>query len=215
MWVGALALIALVAGAVVVGTRANAAATNKYTFTARGIVREVNLKGSTLRLYVQYTSTNAEKDLLGQTQDFNVNGAKFYKWVNGKKTRVTYSKMAQVGDEVAIKGVAKSNDEYKLSEATKNDRSFSVIGKLHNYNANDRTMQITVTSSTYKSATYVGKDVWMQYGDSAKFKGGNKSDVDINSDDVKANEQKVKVTGVMEGNNWVVYNFYDNYKKAQ
>lgn len=197
---------------VVLSHRADAAAA-RYKFTVKGIVTEINVPGNTIRVNVKDASERARGDLLDKETDFNVRGAKYYRWVNGKKNRVSFTKMAQVGDQVVVYGTAKDNDQYNAAWVVRNDRSFTIIGKLRDYREDEKRLRVEVISSTYKANLYKGKDVWVEYDDNSKL--FNNANSDMAWDALTASDQRVKVQGEIEGNKWDIAKMWDNYKKAK
>lgn len=192
--------------------RANAAG-DRYKFLAKGIVTEVNTTGNTIRVVATYASDQAKSDLLGTAIDYTVKGSTFYKWQNGKKNRVTFTKVAQVGDEVVVYGAAKANGQYNASWVVCNDRSFSVIGKLREHKAEAKQLRLEVISSTYKDAYYKNKEIWVEYGNNAKLY--TNTNAEMNWDDLTVSDQRFKVQGSIQTNKWDVTKAWDNYKKAK
>ena len=207
-WLVGVAAVALVAGLVTWGHRTQAASDN-YVFVARGIVTEVNHTANTVRMAAAYTSASATNDLSGTAMDYNVNGAKFYKWQNNKKVRVTWTKSAQVGDEIVIRGT-KKNDRYTASWLVVNERNFTMTGRLIDLDKSNRKMTISVITSTYKPANFNGKDVTVYYRDNSKFYA--RSLAEMEEDALRADNQKVKIVGAMEGNNFKFTKLYDDLR---
>lgn len=200
---GMLAVVALLA---VVAVGANA--TDEYAFLVRGIVTENNTTTKTVRVYVTHTSPAAQNDLAGNVQDFSVSTATFYKWVSGVKKTVNQS-AATVGSEVVLKGVKKTSGQFNVTALTVNDRSFEIVGKIREHDTALRRVKILVGTSTYKQAFYVNKEVAMQYDDNTVFMSLGKV---INSDEVTADNQTVKVRGVVSNGAWELSRFWDDYK---
>lgn len=213
-WGAGLFLVAaLLSASVLAFTDRVEASSDKYKFTVRGIVREVTPAAKTIRVYVTYASSAAKDELLGNTQDFNVNSAKFYKWSGDKKSRTTLSKVAQVGDEVVLYGQKKGEDQFSAATVTTNDRTFEVVGLLREYNSSDGTLRMEASFSTYKNSQFKGKDIWIGLLSNTKVYAS--SGAEMNTDELKANDQKIKVKGVMEGSNWKVNTIWNEYKKAK
>jgi hypothetical protein len=205
---GTLVLVSLVALA------SQVQADETYKFTIRGQVQAVDRANKTITISSTYTSDKAKDDLAGNAIEFNVNGAKFYKYdKNLKKVRTTLGNVP-VQAEVVAKGSKRGTDRYNISELTVNPSSFSLIGKVKKQDSNNKILTVEVSSSDYKEATYKGKDVKVYYGDNTKFK--NRQLQDINSDEIAANEEKAKIAGtVTNGWKFEALTVIDDYNKAK
>ncbi|MDP3997616.1 MAG: hypothetical protein Q8P73_03920 [bacterium] len=185
------------------------AGSDRYVFLVRGIVTAMDTGNKTVTVSATHASDLATNDLAGQEVVYNIRPANFYKWTNGVKKRVTLTKSAQVGDEVVMRGAAKTNGQYNVSWLVVNQKSFTVIGKLKENNLVTKTVKILVGTSSYKQSSFVDKEVVMHYTNDTKFKALGK---DVDNDDVTANNQLVKVSGTIDYGNWNVANFWDGYK---
>lgn len=200
--------ISLVAALALWANKTNAGS-DRYTFLIRGYVTKVDTVNNTVRVSATHTSPAATADLGGVPTDYNVKGAKFYKWTNGVKKRVSFTKSAVVGDEVVIRGAAKTNGNYNAAWLVVNEKDFEIVGKLRGNDLNKKQLTVLVGTSTYKQTQFANKEVVVQYSNSTKFKAAGK---DIDNDDVSANNQTVKVKGQIQSGNWIVTNVWDNYK---
>lgn len=204
-------LLALFAGILFIYSPSTQAANNRYTFTARGIVTHVDAVNKTIKLDVTKAPGKALDDLEGKNKEFKVSDAIFYKRVGDKDQRVTMSHV-KVGQEVGIKGAAKDDDTYVLTFVRVHDRSFSVVGLLQHHDKANKTLKISVISSTYKPSTYTkGTVITMDYTNDAVFR---ISTTEMSFNDIDANDQKTKVTGtITNSSTWDVKTLFSGYKK--
>jgi hypothetical protein len=187
----------------------DAAGSDRYKFTARGVVTEVDVEGKNLKVNVTHISGKGADDLKGINQLFYASSAKVYKQVSGKDKRVTFRNLA-VGQEIGFKGVAKTDDRYFITWARVNDRSFTVVGTLKEVDRNLKTYKVGITSSTYRPDTYKNTDVIMNYGGNTVFVSNAGSE--LNADDVTAGSQKAKITGtVTDQGVWEIAKIIDGY----
>ncbi len=207
-WAVGAGALALVAGLLTWGHQSQASSDN-YVFLVRGIVTEVSHPANTVRMYATYTSAAGEGDLAGKELDYDVHGAVFYKWQNSKKNKVTFTKSAQVGDEIVMKGT-KKGDRLSVAWLVVNDRSFDMQGNLIDYDQDHMLMKLSVSSSTFKAERYVGKDVTVSYRDNTPFYA--RSGGEMEHDTLSADAQKVRIVGKMEGDVLKVYKFYNEVK---
>lgn len=205
--------IAAVMFALVVSTVTTRAATDRYKFIARGIVTSVDQVNGTVKVDVnKATPAKAKDDLEGKNKEFVVDEAKTYLNTAGKDKRVTY-KNIKIGQEIGMKGTAKSDDKYELYFVRIHDRSFQVVGLLKEHNEANRTLRILVTSSTYKPTVYKhGIEINLSYPENATFyEKTTKTPVSFGF--VDPNDQKVRVTGVIENSStWQVKTLIDHFK---
>ncbi len=190
------------------------ASSDKYNFTARGIVMKVDKTAKTVTVSITHTSGAATEDLAGVSQELNVNGATFYKYdAKGKKVRTTLGNVP-VGNEVVIKGAKRGEDRFNVSELTVNPNAFSIVGNVQGQDTDAKTMTVNVTSSTYKESALKGKDVVFYYGTNTVFR--NAQMHEINSDELDANQERVKMTGtVTNGSKFEVLTVVDGYAKTK
>ncbi len=203
----ALLLVGLL-GATVYGQRSQAAG-NKYKFTARAIITDVDEANKSFKADVTKATGDKARDAMeGSNIEFKAGTAKVYKSVGGKDKRGTYHNFA-IGQEVGLKGVAKDDDTFELTFARIHERAFMVVGLLKAHNTTAKTVKILVNTSTYKQSTYKGEEISMEYNDDSKFR--NKT-TEVSFTDVKANDQKVKVTGtITKSSTWNVKELTDGY----
>lgn len=208
-----LALVLAAAALIVVGLSSTKAASDKYKFTIRGDVTKVDRTNNTVTIYSRFTSADAKDDIAGNTIEFNVAGAKFYKYKDGKKVRTTLGNVP-VQSEVVAKGAKRGTDRYNISELTVNPNDFSLVGTVEGVNKGDKIITIQVTSSTYKESAIKGKDIKLYYGENTIFR--NKELVQINADEIANNKEKAKVTGVViNGWKYEAREVIDGYAKAK
>ena len=208
-----VAAVALAAVAALSSGAAQASSSN-YNFTARGIVMAVDKTAKTVTVSVTHTSGAATTDLAGVSQEFNVNGAKFYKYdAKGRKVRTTLGNVP-VGNEVVIKGAKRGDGRFNVSELTVNPNTFSVVGTVQDQNMGNKTLTVHVTNSTYKDSAVRGKDVIFYYGTNTTFR--NVAGQEINSDEISADQERIKLTGtVTNGSKFEVLTAVDNYNKSK
>jgi len=187
------------------------AASTRYTFTARGIVTAINYENNTATIAGTWASNKGVADIVGHTLIYNVKGAKCYKIESGKKNRATITKTLAVGRTVSYTGLAKSDDTYRITSLVANESSFTIQGKLKDHDLGKKLLVIKVTKSTFNPAKYVNKDVALTYGTSMQFKNST-GKLDVNADEVDANNQKVKVDVVVENGNWIAKSLWNEYR---
>ncbi len=212
--IGGTSISTLAVVALLIGAALPAHASDVYKFTLKGNVTEVDKGAKTITIYPTSTSAKAQNDLAGTKTEFNVAGAKFYKYdSNGKKVRTTIGNVP-VGNEVVASGAKRANGNFNISELTVNSNTFSLVGTLKDFDTSNKTMTVTVSYTTYKSGTYLNKDVKIYYGSNMTVMNDHK--VEINSDEVSNNSEKVKVTGTV-GNGWKfeALTMIDGYAKAK
>lgn len=198
----------LLLGLLLIGAISIEAATDRYKFVARGTVTVVNSEQKSLTVSITHITGKGESDLKGKTQTFKGSAAKVFKTgADGKDKRIKITNVA-VGDEVLMKGVAKSDDTFVLTFVKVNIRSFELVGTLKEHNQTLKRLTITVKTSSYKPTVYKNKDVVVKYSGSTKFSSGGR---DINADEVVKGDHKVKVSGKIVGNEWEADKFIDNY----
>ncbi|MEK7556970.1 MAG: hypothetical protein AAB538_03260 [Patescibacteria group bacterium] len=208
---GALTVAAVFAVAVW-GTGSRAAGA-KYTFTARVIVTGVDQANKSFKADVtKAVPTKAKDDIEGRNVEFKAGTAKVVKVFNGLDKAATY-KNIQIGQELGIKGTAKDNDTYELSFVRIHDRGFKVVGLLQKHDETNRELTILVTSSTYKPTTYKkGTLIVMKYFESNSTFYSKSTKTPVSFSVVKANNQKVQVTGTFTSSNtWEVASLIDGY----
>jgi len=183
------------------------AASDDYSYLVRGIVKENDTATKSVNVYITHASPSAKADLAGNRQDFSLSTATLLKWVNGKKVAVGQSAVT-VGSEVVMKGVKKSDGSFRNQWLVINDRGFDVVGKLKEIDTTKRMLQIEVGTSTYKQSLYVNKSIWFLYDDNTVFMSlGNV----IETDDVNADSQRVKIRGIVVNGNKEISRFWDSY----
>lgn len=193
--VGALALT---------GYRTQAASS---TFTVRGIVTKVDRNANKIHVSANYVIGDLKTELAGVNTEYSVNGAAFYKWQNGKKNRVTWTKSAEVGNEVVMYG-SKRGDSYPVRWLVVNDRTFTIVGKIREHNKTLKQFQVAVTSSTYKNSVYAGKDIIIRYNGNTAFTSDGQT---VESDDIPAGNQRAKFKGDISHSNWTANTVRNNY----
>lgn len=212
MLMGGLAAVLLVAAALATGSAS--AGSDQYKFTVRGNVTAVDRSAKTITIYATHTSAKASEDLAGNTTEFNVASTKFYKYnAAGKKVRTTIGNVP-VGNEVVIKGAKKSNGQFNVSELTVNSNTFSMVGTLKAYDTNNKIATVEVSYIDYKSNSFKGKKVLVYYGANTTFR--NQNNIEINSDEVNNDSEKVKITGTVgNASKFEALTFIDGYTKSK
>lgn len=204
----------VLAGMLALGATAVAiAGSSNYRFLVRGNVTAVDRSAKTVTVYTTHASPLATDDLAGNVVEFNATSAKVYRWVNGKKTRVTLGGVP-VGYEVVMEGAKNKNGHFEVTKITVNDNAFSVVGLLRDIDTANKTMKVEVSYSSYKSSTFLKKNVIFHYGGNTKFY--TRSGSEKNQDEISAGDQRVKITGtVTNGTKWEALKVYDDYAKAK
>lgn len=203
----------IVAAAGAIATTGVFASDDTYKFVARGNVSEVDRANNTVTVNVKHASAKAVDDLAGNTVEFNVNGAKVYKWVNGKKVRVTLGGVP-AGQEVVLEGAKRSEGRFNVSKLTVNDNAFSIVGILKDKDASNKTLKVEVSYTSYKSSIFKDKTITLYYGGNTKFYTREGSEIQV--EDFTEDDQKVKITGtVTSGSKWEALKLWDNYQKTK
>lgn len=210
---GGVALLLLgLLGATLYSQRSQAAG-DKYKFTARAIITSVDEANKSFKADVsKATGDKAHDNMEGSNIEFKTGTAKVFKSIGGKDKRGTYHNFA-VGQEVGLKGVAKADDTFVLDFARIHERSFSVVGLLKNHDTSAKTLKISVITSSYKVSTYTkGTEITMSYRDQDTTFYSKTTKTPVVFTDVKANDQKVKVSGYLEkASTWQVTELIDGY----
>lgn len=198
--------------AIVVGVFALAyltsAATTKYPFSGRGIVREHDFAGKNMRVYFTHISEKARVLGLGSSFDVGMGSAKIYKRGSDGKLRRVRQGNVGVGDEVSLLGTVKSDDRFVASKVVAIDTAFVMKGKLKTYDAKNRRLTVEVSSSTYKPTIYNTKTVTFLFSSATKFYSRG---VAKQLDEVTANDQKIRVEGkVVNGTDFEVTSLNEN-----
>ncbi|HLC49135.1 MAG TPA: hypothetical protein VJI96_01980 [Candidatus Andersenbacteria bacterium] len=189
------------------------ASSDTYKFVVRGNVTEVDKGNNTVTVYTKHASAKAKDDLAGNTTEFNATGVKVYKWVKGKKVRVTLGGVP-VGNEVVMEGAKRSEGRFNVSKITVNDNAFSAVGIIRGQSTSNKTLTVDVSYTDYKPTTFKDKRIIFSYGDNTKFY--TKAGVEMNADEVANNDEQVKITGtVTSGSKWEALKVTDNYPKAK
>lgn len=207
-------LVGTVVAVVAVASAGTAlASSDSYKFVVRGNVTRVDRTANTVTVYTQHASPLAQDDLAGETVEFNVSGAKVYKWVNGKKIRVTLGGVP-VGYEVVMEGAKRSEDRFNVTKITVNDNAFTVVGKLRGHSTSNKTLTVDVSYTSYKPKTFSDKRITFNYGNNTKFY--TKAGKEMNADELANNDEPVKITGtVSNGSKWEALKVTDDYPKAK
>lgn len=203
----AFGAVALVGVGALVAAMSVQAATDRYKFVARGTVTAVNGTLKTVTVSITHITGNGKTDLAGTTPVLKASSAKIYKIAGGKDVRIKLTNIA-IGDELVVKGVAKSDGTYTLTWARVHTRSFALVGTLKAHDKALKRLTVATTSSSYRPTTYNNKDVVVKYSSSTKFTSGG---VDVNADEINKGDHKIKVTGKVVGNDWEADTFIDNY----
>ena len=189
------------------------AASDSYKFVVRGNVTKVDKDNKTITVYANHASERAKEDLAGDVVEYKASTAKVYKWVKGKKVRITLGGVP-VGNEVVMEGAKNKNGNFGVTKITVNDNAFSIVGTLRGRNEDNKTLSVDISYTDYKSTTFKGKRVTFYYGGNTKFY--NRSGAEINADEIANGDEQVKITGtVTSGNKWEALKVWDDYPKAK
>lgn len=192
------------------------AASNVYSFIARGIVTDFDVNAGTAKIDITKVADKGRLDLVDNNTEFIVkNASTVYKRVANKDVRVTYRNLA-VGQEVGIKGVKKDDDTYVVNFIRIEDRSFVAVGNLEAFDENAHTMRVLMVSSTYKPTQFNKSrnvKVNMVFGDDYTTFYNHNGKVAISADVINADAQKVRLFGyVTDKNVWKVTKMWNLYK---
>jgi len=132
-------------------------ASNRYTFTGRGIVSENNLNEKTIRVSLKQISKQAEGLVSGgEPVTIKVHQAKISKINAAGKLLTTPQNGIDVGVEVIISGAVKADNSFSASKVTINPRKFKMHGKLIAMNKEQLKMTIEVSASDYRPTKFIG-----------------------------------------------------------
>lgn len=199
-------IAAIVAGVLALAYMTTAAVAT-YSFSGRGIVQEQDLSGGQIRVHWTHLSARAAQTFLGSAVDLRVGRAQILtRKADGTTVRIRQGNIA-VGDEVTVRGAVQSDTTLVASKVVREDRSFTMKGKLKTFENGNRRMTIDVSSSTYKSSRYNGRIVTFIFGGQTKFFSGGRAK---DRQDVTAADQKVQVDGKVAGDDLEVYTVYEN-----
>lgn len=189
------------------------ASSNSYKFLVRGNVTEVDRANKTINVVTKHASESAKVDLAGSEVEFNTSAAAVYKWVNGKKVRVTLGGVV-VGQEVVMEGAKRSEGRFNVSKITINDNSFTVVGVLRKHDEVKNALRMDVSYSSYKSAAVLGKRITIQYAGNTKFY--SRTGKEISEEELGTGDQNIQVIGkVVNGSVWEAAKVTDDYAKAK
>lgn len=199
----ALAAIAIVVfGSLTLAWR-QASAADEYTFLIRGDVVEVDTAHKTIKINSRHTSTAGENELGGQTVEFSVSKAVYYKYNNKLvKVRATLGAF-NVGDEVVARGAKKSGGNFNISTLVLNYHKVNLRGTLQGHNVADGILEIDIDKMVrpadgkdYRIKTFPkGQRVKVYYDkDSTKFI--SRDGREMNTDEVANNNERITVEGI-------------------
>jgi hypothetical protein len=132
-------------------------ASNRYTFSGRGIVSENDLNEKTLRVSFKQMSKQAESLVSGgEPVTVKVNQAKIFKLNAAGKLVKTTQNGIDTGIEVIVSGAVKSDNSFSASKVTINPRKFKMRGKLVAINKEQMKMTLEVSASDYRPTKSIG-----------------------------------------------------------
>lgn len=200
LW-GILGVSILALAGVLLGTRTTEAGID-YVFWARGDVMQVDKANNNIKVYCRHNSSSGEHDLAGQTVEFNIKDAVYYKYDSKlRKVRTTFGSLA-VGDEVVLNGAKKNGSTYTVSKVTKNYHTVKLRGTVEGHDKTNRILTVQVDSilrvadkKAYRASEFVsGTDIKVYYGSGTKIL--NISGNAINADEIANNREKVTIENV-------------------
>ncbi len=184
------------------------AATTRYDFLVRGTVVSVNYANKVMNVSATIASDRAKEDLLGKVIPYSVGKSSFFKWTLGEKKGTTFAKGVVQGDEVVIRGSAKSDGSYVAQWVVTNDTAFTIIGKVQQHNKDAMKIRVVVSSSTYKESALKNKELVVLYNTGTKLYGGNGKA--ILADQIPEAQQYIKFTGRINNGNFIASKVWDN-----
>lgn len=169
-----------------------AAASNKFSFEGRGIVKASNAFTKIISIHFSHLNAAAQELGLGKIVDIHIGQAKLYKPdASGKLRRITQGNIA-IGDEISALGKVRTDDRFVASKIVVRNRSFKIKGTLSTFDYSNRRMTVSVTSSTYRSKDTVNSTVRILFGDATKFFSEGRT---VDPRDITAKNQKVEIEG--------------------
>lgn len=174
-----------------------------YKFVIRGDVLEVDRAGNTVRVYSRFTSADAKDELAGSVVEFNVAGAKIYKYNEKlKKGRVTLGAL-KVGDEVVMEGNKRSSTRFNVSKITKNYHTVNLTGILQGHDVANATFEIDIEklqrkadNKPYRTTTFPKGERLIVYYDNDSTKILSQGGSEINPDEIANSNEKITVSGI-------------------
>lgn len=174
-----------------------AAASNKYSFNGRGIVKVNSTSQKTLSVHFSHMSTLASGLGLGNIVEVSINQAKIYKPnALGQLVRVTQGNIA-VGEEVSITGKVRTDDRFVANKIVIRNRSFVITGTLKTYDFANKQLKVDVNTSTYRPDAFKNGTVTMRFPSSVKAYTGTAVK---EPQDLAALNQNVRVEGIVVNN---------------
>ncbi len=197
----ALSIVA-VATLVFYGSSAEAVKTT-YKFVVRGDVKAVDRAGNTVTVYGRYSSAEAKEELAGSVVEFNVKGAKVYKYDEKlKKMRTTLGAL-NLGDEVVLQGNKKKAGQFRVSKITRNYHTVNLRGTLQGHDLDGGILEVDIDKlvrkadgKAYKTKTFPKGTRVKVYYDKDSTKVVNNTGVEINRDDIANSNEKVTILGI-------------------
>lgn len=200
--VGGLTLIVILLTAIGTLSSRTTDAGIDYVFWARGDVMQIDKANNTIKVYSRHNSDTGEHDLAGQTVEFNIKDARFYKYDNTlRKVRVTLGSLNE-GDEVVLNGAKKNGSTYTVSKVTKNYHTVKLRGTVEGHDKANRILTIQINSilrtadkKAYRTSEFaVGTDLKVYYGSGTKIL--NISGTEINADEIANNREKITIDNI-------------------
>lgn len=164
-------------------------------FTVTGIV-DKSLTKTVVNVTATKVSTSIEDEVkVGDNTPYTVSKTtKYYKYVNKKLVKTGIGNV-RMGQEVVVKG-SKVGGTFKVSSLTINDRSFKITGTVSDVDKPNKTIKVSVKTSTYKQSNLKGTDVTMTYSSKTVCKESGK---EIGCSEIDADSQKITVEGGVTG----------------
>lgn len=196
-------VVATAVGGLVILIWNQAYADDTYTFLIRGDVVQVDTAEKTMKINSRHTSSAGENDLGGQTIEFQVKSALFYKYDKKmKKVRTTLGAF-DVGQEVVVKGAKKSGGNYNASIVIRNNNTVNLRGTLQGHDVANAILEIDIDklirvadSKDYRTKSFPKGDRVKVYYDKDSTKFISRDGKNMNPDEVANNNEKITVEGI-------------------
>lgn len=166
------------------------AASEDYPFNIRGIVQSVDK--TNMKIVVQGTKSSAKAVAETQSKEvqYSLKSVKIWKWENGKQVARNIS-FVKPNDEVVMIG-RKVSGTFVVDKLTINDRKFTVVGRVKDYNTAENWIKVRVGRSTLQHKGVVNTDIKFYYDDDTTcMRLGN----EIDCSEIASENQGIRIDG--------------------
>lgn len=166
------------------------AASGDYPFNIRGVVQSVDKTNMKIIVVGTKSSAKAVADTQSKEVQYSLKSGKIWRWENGKLAarNINYVKP---NDEVVMIG-RKVSGTFVVDKLTINDRKFTVVGRVKDYNTTEKWVKVNVGRSTLQHKGVVNTDIKFYYDDDTTcYRLGN----EIDCTEIVSENQGIKIQG--------------------